>query len=91
MGDDLYSAVPVDLYSAVLGGEVRVPTISGGVKLKVPAGSQNGQKFRLRGKGMPNLKKKGRFGDLYAKLDVQLPKKLSAKQREHFEALQELN
>jgi DnaJ-class molecular chaperone len=58
--------------------------------LKIPAGSQNGQKFRLRDKGMPNLKKKGQFGDLYAKLNVRLPKKLSPKQREHFEALREL-
>jgi curved DNA-binding protein len=89
-GDDLSTIVPVDLYTAVLGGEVRVPTFSSEVKLKIPAGSQNGQKFRLRDKGMPNLKKKGQFGDLYAKLNVQLPKKLSPKQREHFEALREL-
>jgi curved DNA-binding protein len=89
-GDDLSTTIPVDLYSAVLGGEVSVPTLSGKVKLKIPAGSQNGQRFRLRGKGMPKLKQKDQFGDLYAKLDVQLPKKLSAKQREHFEALREL-
>lgn len=89
-GDDLFTNVPVDLYSAVLGGEVRVPTLTGEVKLKIPAGSQNGQKFRLRGKGMPKLKKKDQFGDLYATLDVRLPKKLSDKQREHFEALRDL-
>jgi curved DNA-binding protein len=89
-GDDLCTTVPIDLYSVVLGGEVLVPTLSGEVKLKIPAGSQNGQKFRLRGKGMPKLKKKDQFGDLYARLEVQLPRKLSAKQREHFEALRDL-
>ena len=86
-GDDLQTKLPVDLYTAVLGGEVRVPTLSGEVKLKIPAGSQNGQTFRLRGKGMPSLKRKNQFGDLYATLDVRLPTQLTAEQREHFEAL----
>jgi len=89
-GDDLYTTVPVNLYTAVLGGEIRVPTLSGEVKLKIPAGAQNGQKFRLRGKGMPRLKKQGEHGDLYAQLNVRLPTSLSPKQREHFETLQKL-
>jgi curved DNA-binding protein len=89
-GDNLYTTAPLDLYTAVLGGEVRVPTLAGEVKLKIPAGSQNGQTFRLRSKGMPKLNKKGQHGDLYAKLKVRLPTKLTAEQREHFEALQRL-
>lgn len=89
-GDDLYTTVPVDLYTAVLGGEVRVPTLDGEVKLKIPPGSQNGQSFRLRGKGMPKLNKSKQFGDLYARLNVRLPSDLTPQQREHFEALRQL-
>lgn len=90
-GDDLYTDVPVDLYTALLGGEVRVPTLSGDVKLKIPASAQNGQKIRLRGKGMPRLKKHSEHGDLYARLNVQLPKKLSPEQRQLVEQLRELD
>jgi curved DNA-binding protein len=90
-GDDLYTTVPVDLYTAVLGGEVQVPTLSGQVKLKIPAGSQNGQSFRLRGKGMPKLNKPNQYGDLYARLNVRLPSTLTPEQREHFEALRRLS
>lgn len=85
--DDLYVTVPVDLYTAVLGGELRVPTLAGDVNLKIPAGSQNGQSFRLRGKGMPKLGKAKEHGDLYARLDVRLPTQLTPKQRELFEQL----
>ncbi len=90
-GSDLTATIPVDLYTAVLGGEVKVNTLSGEVNLKIPAGSQNGQTFRLRGKGMPKLGKKEQYGDLYAKLNVRLPTDLTDKQREHFEALQQLS
>lgn len=90
-GDNLYATVPVDLYTAVLGGEVRVPTLSGSVDLKIPPGSQNGQTFRLRGKGMPKLRKPKENGDLFAKIDVRLPNKLTAKQRELFEELRRLD
>jgi curved DNA-binding protein len=90
-GDDLHVAVPVDLYTAVLGGELRVPTLTGEVKLKIPAGSQNNQKFRLRGKGMPKLRKSNEFGDLYATLDVKLPVKINPQQRELFEKLREID
>ncbi|HXV97490.1 MAG TPA: DnaJ C-terminal domain-containing protein, partial [Anaerolineae bacterium] len=87
--DDLYVTVPVDLYTALLGGELRVPTLSGDVSLKIPAGSQNGQTFRLRGKGMPKLNKSGEYGDLYARLDVRLPTRLTHQQRELFEQLRQ--
>lgn len=84
--DDLDVVVPVDLYTAVLGGETEVQTISGTVKLKIPAGSQNGARLRLKGLGMTKYNSKER-GDLYVKLDVQLPQKLSDKERELFRQL----
>lgn len=89
-GDDLYTSVPVDLYTAVLGGQARVDTLSGQVNLKIPAGSQNGQTIRLRGKGMPQLRKPGQYGDLFARLDVRLPTELTTRQRELFEKLRRL-
>jgi curved DNA-binding protein len=87
--DDLYTTVPVELYTAVLGGEVRVPTLSGEVTLKIPACSQNGQSFRLRGKGMPKLNRTHEYGDLYARLDVRLPTDLTPEQRNLFEQLRQ--
>jgi curved DNA-binding protein len=89
-GDHLHATVPTDLYTAVLGGDVRVPTLTGEVKLKVPPGSQNGRVFRLRGKGMPKLRQPTEYGDLYARLDVRLPTELTPKQRELFEQLRRL-
>jgi curved DNA-binding protein len=89
-GDSLYVTVPVDLYTAVLGSEVRVPTLIGDVNLKIPAGSQNGQTFRLRGKGMPKLRQPTEHGDLYARLDVRVPTKLTPEQRKLFEQLRRL-
>ncbi|MFQ5406802.1 MAG: DnaJ C-terminal domain-containing protein [Anaerolineales bacterium] len=86
-GDDLYHTLPVDLYTAVLGGKVTVATLNGNVELKIPPESQNGQTLRLRGKGMPNLKHADQRGDLYVRLSVQLPKGLSDEQRKLFEQL----
>jgi curved DNA-binding protein len=88
--DDLHTNVAVDLYTAVLGGNVRVPTLAGDVKLKIPPGSQNGQTFRLRGKGMPKLRRPTEHGDLYARLDVRLPSKLTPEQQKLFEQLRGL-
>ncbi len=84
-------SVPVDLYTMVLGGEVHVPTMTGDVVLTIPAGTQNGRSFRLRGKGMPRLRQSGQHGDLYAKVEVQLPTDLTARQRELFEELQQIS
>jgi curved DNA-binding protein len=81
-GDDLNCEVPVELYTALLGGEVRVPTLGGAVRLKIPPETQAGSSFRLRGKGMPSLRDPQRFGDLYAKVRVNLPRKLSEKEKE---------
>ncbi len=89
-GDDLYTTVPVDLYTMILGGEVRVPTMTGHAVLTIPPGTQNGRTFRLRGKGMPRLRQPGQYGDLYAKTEVRLPTRLSDRERELFEELRRL-
>jgi curved DNA-binding protein len=86
-GDDLHAEVEVDLYTALLGGEVRVPTPAGPVVLKIPAGSQPGQTFRLKGRGMPGLRKPSQKGDLFARLKVKLPTQLSAEERALVEQL----
>jgi curved DNA-binding protein len=90
-GDDLYVTVPVDLYTATLGGKVRVPTLDGAVRLTIPSGTQNGRVFRLRGKGLPHLRQPEEHGDLYARVDVRLPTDLSPKQRELFEELRRIS
>jgi curved DNA-binding protein len=88
-GDDLYTSVTADLYTMVLGGEVSVPAMSGDVVLTIPAGTQNGRTFRLRGKGMPSLRQPDQRGDLYAKVQVRLPTHLTPRQRELFEELRQ--
>ena len=85
--DDLYTKVTVDLYTAVLGGEFEVPTLSGNVVLTIPSGSQPNQSFRLNGRGMPNLRNKNKQGDLYVRLDITLPSDLNPRERELFEEL----
>jgi len=89
-GDDLQTTRKITLYTAVLGGKVEVETLNGKVLLTIPAGVQPGQKIRLKDKGMPALKKKGQFGDLYVKVDVEIPKKLNTEQKELFEKLRTL-
>ena len=89
-GKDLYVRVPVPLTTAVLGGEAETPTLAGKtLRLKVPPTTQNGQVLRLKGHGMPTGKS-GERGDLYATVNVQLPRELSPEQRKHFEELQRL-
>ena len=88
--DDLYTTVRTDLYTLVLGGEVRVPTPVGSVVLTVPAGTQNGRAFRLRGQGMPRLRQPDQRGNLYAQVEADLPTRLSPEQRELFEQLRQL-
>ncbi|KQM42644.1 DnaJ C-terminal domain-containing protein [Chryseobacterium sp. Leaf201] len=86
-GNDLKTKVTIDLYTAVLGGDVTVNTLSGSVNLKVKPGTQNGITVRLKGKGFPVYKKDGQFGDLFVTYEVQLPTHLSEKQKELFEQL----
>jgi curved DNA-binding protein len=90
-GKDLYTKVHIPLTTAVLGGEADVPTLAGRtLRLKVPGPTQNGQTFRLKGHGMPVTSGK-EGGDLYATVEVQLPKTLTPEQRKHFEALAALD
>jgi molecular chaperone DnaJ len=83
-GDDLYCEVPIAFSLAALGGEVDVPTLEGKAHLKVPAGTQSGQMFKLRGKGITNVNGRGR-GDLFARLIVEVPSRLNAEQRRRLE------
>ncbi|MFP3880395.1 MAG: DnaJ C-terminal domain-containing protein, partial [Dehalococcoidia bacterium] len=88
-GDDLYTEVPVPLATAMLGGEVRVPTLDGSLSLRIPAETQNGKMFRLVGKGMPKLGD-GKYGNMFAKAKVVLPTNLSQEERKLFERLRSL-
>lgn len=90
-GDDLKVTVPIDLYTAVLGGKVAVPTLpQGAVNLTVPAETANGRVFRLRGQGMPQLRNAEQRGDLYATVEVQLPRNLTPEEKVLFEQLRDL-
>jgi curved DNA-binding protein len=88
-GRDLYVDLPVAPWEAALGAEVPVPTLSGSVTLKVPAGSSTGRRLRLRGQGLPSPD--GSSGDLYAVLAVHVPKRLTKKERELFEQLADVS
>jgi len=86
-GNDLHINVPIDLYTAVLGGEKIIDTMGGKLKLKVNPETQNGTKIRVKGKGFPVYKKEGQFGDLYVTYTVQIPTNLSDHQKELFRQL----
>ncbi len=88
-GDDVFTRVPANFTSMLLGGEVRVPTPDGrSLALRIPPGTQDGQDFRLRGQGMPHLGNADQHGDLHAEVHAQLPRTLSSRERE---LLQELS
>jgi curved DNA-binding protein len=88
-GDDLKVDVPVDLYTAILGGEVQVPTLERPVMLTIPPETPNGKVFRLRGLGMPNLRNPDQRGDLLARVNVQLPTNLSEAEKNLFRQLRD--
>ena len=88
--DNLYTSLDIDLYTAVLGGEVKVPTLSGNVVLSIPPGTQPGQTFRLAGRGMPQLKDPKKFGDLMVKINLRIPKNISTKEKDLFTQLKNL-
>lgn len=88
-GNDLYVETTIDLYTAVLGGELMIDTLDGKVKMKIPAGTQPGAKARLKGKGFPVYKKEGHFGDLFVTYNVTIPKNLSDTQAELFRKLRD--
>ena len=90
IGNDLYITLNVDLYTAVLGGEVMVDTLDGKIKLKVKPGTQNGTKSRLKGKGFPVYKQEGSFGDLFVTYNILIPTNLTAKEKELFTELSKM-
>ncbi len=90
-GDDLYVTAPLNLYTAVLGGEQIIDTLGGKVKLKVQPGTQSGTKVRLKGKGFPVYKQEGAFGDLIVTYSVTVPTNLTEQQKELFRQLQSLS
>lgn len=90
LGNDLYVDAPLPLYTAVLGGEQVIDTLSGKVKLKVKPETQNGAKVRLKGKGFPVYKQEGQSGDLIVTWRVEIPTHLTEKQKELFRELQQI-
>jgi curved DNA-binding protein len=89
-GDDLYTTIDVPLYTALLGGSVGVQTMDSNVKLTIPAETQNGVRFRLKGKGMPQLKDSSIHGDLYATISVKLPTDLTDEQKDLIRQLRDM-
>jgi curved DNA-binding protein len=89
-GNNLYRTVDLDLYTAVLGGDITVQTFDGKAKLKVKPETQNGTKVKLKSKGFPIYKKSGQFGDLYITYNIKTPTNLTNKEKELFEELAKL-
>jgi len=90
LGNDLYTSVNLDLYTAVLGGEITIDTLNGKVKLKVSPETQNGSKVKLKNKGFPVYKNEGVSGDLYITYNIKIPTSLTDKQKALFRQLSEL-
>ena len=90
-GNDLHTIVDLDLYTAILGGEIIIDTLDGKVKLKGKPETQNGSKIKLKGKGFPVYKKEGEFGDLVITFQIKTPTNLTDKQKELFEQLSKLS
>lgn len=87
-GNNLYQNIPLDLYTAILGGEQVIETLNGKVKLKIKPETQNGTKVRLKGKGFPVYKKEGQFGDLFIIYEIKIPTNLTEQQKALFRELQ---
>lgn len=88
--NDLYTSVQVDMFTALLGGEAEVETLSGKIRLTIPPGTQPEQLIRLSGRGMPSLKASAPKGDLYVRVKISLPRSLNARQRELLEQARKL-
>jgi curved DNA-binding protein len=91
IGDNLNVNVPLDVVTAVLGGKVSVPTLSGSVSLTIPQGTQGGRTFRLRGKGMPLLRDNSQYGDILATVTIHVPDDLSDEEKRLYEELADLS
>lgn len=90
IGDDLHLELPVNVYSAVLGGEAILPTLKGKIKLKIPPETQSGKVFRIKSQGMPKIQSPDERGDLYAKVMITVPENLSEEEIELFEELADI-
>ncbi len=89
-GADLVKEVPVDLYTAVLGGKIQVDTLAGKVSVNIPKGAQTGNRLRLKGKGMPVYGRSNEYGDLFIKIKVLIPKNLTKEEEEQFKKLRDM-
>ena len=89
-GDDLLQTIPLDLYTALLGGDITIPTFDGKVKLKVSPETETGTKIKLKGKGFPHYKKEDKFGDLYVTYTIEIPRQLSEEEKALFAQLAKL-
>lgn len=90
-GDDLHQTTSINLYDAVLGNEIIIETVTGKLKIKIPAGTPNGKTIRLKGKGMPVYEKVGTFGDFYILIQIEIPTQLTDKQKALFEELKAIS
>ncbi|MBJ6367491.1 DnaJ C-terminal domain-containing protein [Snuella sedimenti] len=88
--DNLYTTIDLDLYKAMLGGELTIDTFDGKVKLNIKPETKNGTQVKLKGKGFPRYKKEGQFGDLYITYAIKLPENLSEKEKTLFKELSKL-
>lgn len=86
-GNNIYQKVPLDLYTAVLGGELTAQTLNGKIKLTIPPETQNGKMFRLAGRGLPQFKRTGKRGDYFLQTDITIPENLNPKEKELFKKL----
>ncbi|MFW6248599.1 MAG: DnaJ C-terminal domain-containing protein [Bacteroidota bacterium] len=89
-GHNLIKTIPIDLYTAVLGGKIMVNTLSGKVNINIPKGAQNASRLKIKGKGMPIYGKAGQYGDLFVKLDVKIPQSLTSEEEKLFQQLKKI-
>jgi len=89
-GDDIYAVLPVNLYTAILGGQAQLKTVKGVMKIDIKKGTDNGKVLRLKGMGMPVYDRPGHYGDFYAKITIDIPKNLSQKEINLFNELAKL-
>ena len=90
-GNDLYQTITINLFDAILGNDAIVETLSGKLKIKIDAGTQNRKSIRLKGKGMPVYEKPETFGDLYILIEIKIPEKLTEEQKSLFEKLKAIS
>ena len=90
-GNNIYIELPLDMYTAVLGGKIEIPTLNGNVHMTIPKGTQGGSTLRLKGKGMPVYGSTSQYGDLYVKTNIVIPANLTTEEEKLFTKLKDLN